>query len=92
MDTKTVNYPKRAHEERHGRLVALHIHNERNSRPDSPHLQLFLSGHEPLFLQGAREAQKHKPPLNRIHILRRFLSCQKRFYYNIYNLLNALIR
>lgn len=45
MDTKIVNYPKRAHEERHGLLVALHIHSERNSHPDSPHLQLFLSRH-----------------------------------------------
>lgn len=58
MDSKIVNYPKRAHEERHGRLVVLHIHSERNSHPDSPHLQLFLSGHKPLFLQGARGGSK----------------------------------
>lgn len=57
MDTKIVNYPKRAHEERHERLVALHIHTH-GETPDAPHLQLFPTRHKPVFLQGTLGGSK----------------------------------
>lgn len=89
MDTKTVNYPKRAHEERHGRLVALHIHSE---TPDSPHLQLFPTRHKPGYLQGALGGSKAQSAIeSHSHPTTCFVLLEKCKTFKTCNRLNAFI-